>query len=271
MAEEKRSDISTRIIKKAKEFGAHLAGIADVAAVKISPSHDIHQKLDRYRGVGTRPRDNLQPAEIAWPADARSAIIIAIEHPEDKPQLDWWREDYNGGTTGNRTLMTVTDRLCAWLEEEKAIGTKALSYYIERGGIFLKDAAALAGLGCIGKNNMLVTPKFGPRVRLRAMLTYEALPPTEPSDFDPCGNCSMPCRKACPQKAFAGRIYSEKIIGLNALPARNGVYSRDLCNVQMNLDIDNCEETEVEGRDQPQKLVRYCRRCEFSCPVGKPD
>jgi epoxyqueuosine reductase len=271
MAEKSRSDTSTRIIEKAKEFGAHLAGIADVAAVKISPSHYIYEKLDRYRSVGTRHSDNVRPGEVAWPADAKSAIIIAVEHPADKPELDWWRDGYSGGTAGNRILMSVNDRLCAWLEEEKGINTKKLPYFIERGGIFLKDAAAAAGLGCIGKNNMLVTPGFGPRVRLRAILTYEALPSTEPTNFDPCQDCSMPCRKACPQEAFAGQIYSEKEAGLKELPARDGVYSRDLCNIQMNLDIDNCEEIGVEGQDQPQKLVRYCRRCEFSCPIGKPD
>jgi epoxyqueuosine reductase len=270
MAEKRRSDISTRIIEKAKELGADLAGVADVAAVKISPSHYIYGKLDRYRGVGSRHDDNLRPGEVAWPVDASSVIIIAVEHPEDKPELDWWRDGYSGGTAGNRILMSVNNRLCAWLEE-KDIHTQKLIYFIERGGIFLKDAAAVAGLGCIGKNNMLVTPEFGPRVRLRAMLTYEALPPTEPTDFDPCQDCSMPCRKACPQEAFASRIYSGKKVGLKALPARNGVYSRDLCNVQMNLDIDNCKKKGVEGQDQPQKLVRYCRRCEFSCPVGKPD
>ncbi|MEA3231699.1 MAG: hypothetical protein U9Q05_08095 [Thermodesulfobacteriota bacterium] len=57
-----------------------------------------------------------------------------------------------------------------WLEKEKGITAEKLPYHIESGGIFLKDAAALAGLGCIGKNNMLVLMKYGPRVRLRALL-----------------------------------------------------------------------------------------------------
>jgi epoxyqueuosine reductase len=65
-----------------------------------------------------------------------------------------------------------------------------LSYFIETGGIYLKDTAVLAGLGCIGKNNMLVTPELGPKVRLRALLLEEDLTPTGPIDFDPCKN---PC------------------------------------------------------------------------------
>ena len=92
-----------------------------------------------------------------------------------------------------------------------------------------------------------------------------------PSDFDPCKDCSMPCRKACLQEAFRSRIYSEKEFGLDQLPARTGVFSRHLCNVQMELDIDNCEEIKVEGQDEPGKLVRYCRTCELVCPIGKTD
>jgi hypothetical protein len=30
----------------------------------------------------------------------------------------------------------------------------------------------MAGLGCIGKNNLFLTPDFGPEVRLRALFTY---------------------------------------------------------------------------------------------------
>ncbi|MEE9120253.1 MAG: epoxyqueuosine reductase, partial [Syntrophobacteria bacterium] len=73
----------------------------------------------------------------------------------------------------------------------------------------------------------------------------------------------------CPQKAFRSKIYSKKEFGLDQLPARTGAYSRRLCNKQMQLDMDNCEEITVEAQDEPGKLVRYCRACEWACPVGK--
>jgi len=52
----------------------------------------------------------------------------------------------------------------------------------------LKDAAVLAGLGCIGKNNLLLTPEYGSRVRLRAFTIDLVLPSTGPLPFDPCEN-----------------------------------------------------------------------------------
>ena len=259
----------TQIVEKAKEFGACLAGIASVEGLKESPSHIIYVKLEEYEGVGTKKTGKIKPGQVSWPENARSAIVIAVGHPEEKPELDWWKAGYSGGTIGNRILMSISDKVSEWLQEEKGIRTNKLPYHIEHGGIFLKDAAVMAGLGCIGKNNLLVTPAFGPRVRLRAMLTDRVLEGVGPIDFDPCEDCNMPCKKACPQEAFESKIYSEKDFGIDRLPARFVVYSRHCCNIQMELDIDNCKKTGVEGRDEPAKLVRYCRLCELTCPIGK--
>jgi len=269
MKSEISPDITSHIVEKAKEFGASLAGIADVEAVKTSPSHLVYGKLDENKTVGNIETGETNPWEIVWPENAKSVIVIAVLHPEKEPELDWWRDGYTGGTHGNRILMSINSKLSKWLEAEKGITSTQLPYHIEHGGIFLKDAAVMAGLGCIGKNNMLVTTEYGPRVRLRAMLTDVVLHGTGPIDFDPCEDCGMPCRSVCPQKAFGNRMYSEKQFGLDMLPARTGVYSRNLCNVQMERDDENSDKIVVEGQDEPGKLVKYCRRCELACPVGK--
>ena len=269
MKSEITPDITSQIVKKATEFGASLAGIADVEEVKNSPSHFIYGKLDEYKTVGNKEAGEIRPREVVWPENAKSVIVIAVLHREEEPELDWWRDGYTGGTAGNRILMSINSKLSKWLEKEKRIKSTKLPYHIEQGGIFLKDAAVMAGLGCIGKNNMVVTPEYGPRIRLRAMFMDVVLHGTGPIDFDPCEECSMPCRSACPQKAFGKRMYSEKQFGLDMLPARTGVYSRHLCNVQMELDDENSEEIVVEGQDEPGKLVRYCRCCELACPIGK--
>jgi len=264
----RKKNISEQIIEKAKVFGACLAGIANVEALKESPSHFIFGKLDEYKGVGTKKSDKIRTGEIAWPENAKSAIIVAVEHPGKRPELDCWREGYTGGTAGNRILMDINNRLSEWLKEEKGIQTKKLPYHIETGGIFLKDAAVMAGLGCIGKNNLLVTPEFGPRVRLRAMLTDQILTFTGPVDFNPCLDCDILCRKDCPQEAFQEKMYSKKEFGLDKLPARTGLYNRYLCNVQMELDVNNGEKIKAEGQGGPEKWVRFCRICETACPVG---
>ena len=264
-------DITSQIIEKAKEFGASLAGIANVEEVKNSPSNSIYGKLDEYKTVGNIETEEIWPDEIVWPENAKSVIVIAVVHPEKEPELDWWRNWHTGGTHGNRICISINSKLSKWMESEKGITSTKVPYHIEHGGIFLKDAAVLAGMGCIGKNNMAVTPEYGPRVRLRAMLTDVVLHGTGPFDFDPCKECDMPCQKVCPQKAFERNIYSEKQYGLAMLPARTGVYSSHFCNVKIRHDDENSEKIVVKGQDEPGKVVKYCRHCELSCPVGKEE
>ena len=268
MSVQSSKKFAKQLIEKAVELGADLAGIASVQALRKSPSHEIYAKLNDHKSVGSKEGGDIPSGKITWPADAISALIIAIEHSEAKPELDWWQEGYSGGTQGNRLLISTIERLAGWLAKEKGVKTYKLSYFIERSGIFLKDAAVLAGLGCIGKNNILVTPKFGPRVRLRAMFLNVDLPPTGPIDFDPCQECEMPCRGVCPQNAFKEKIYLPKEFGIAQLPGRSSVFSRYLCSIQMEADIDRSQETAVKGKDEATTLIKYCRRCEFACPVG---
>ena len=261
--------ITQQIVKKAKGFGASLAGVANVEEVKNSPSHLIYGKLDEYRTVGNSSTGKIWPGKVVWPENAKSVIVIAVVHSKEEPELDWWRDRLIGGTPGNRILMSINAKLSKWLKSEKGIASTQLPYHIEHGGIFLKDAAVIAGLGCIGKNNMVVTPDYGPRIRLRAMLTDIELEPTSPIDFDPCKDCDMPCQKICPQNALERIIYSENQFGISLVPARTGIYNRKLCNVQMEYDDKKGEKSLDEGQDEPRKSVKYCRRCEMVCPVGK--
>jgi epoxyqueuosine reductase len=156
------------------------------------------------------------------------------------PTLDCW--GVKGGTRANWELMEVCRKLVRHIAGLK-VNAWRLPYHVERGGILLKNAAALCGVGVVGRNNLLVVPGAGPRVRLLSVALEDAsCQPTGPSTFDPCTACSAPCREACPQSAFEG-----------------GAYARPRCSRQMQLD---------EAAASP--LVVYCRRCEVSCIVGQP-
>ncbi len=65
-----------------------------------------------------------------------------------------------------------------------------------------KTAATQAGLGWIGKTALLVSPAFGPRVRLATVFTDMLLVPGVPTVAGRCGRCRA-CVDACP--AGAGR------------------------------------------------------------------
>lgn len=262
-------NIVARIIEQANKMGVSVAGIARFEALKNSPSHTIFEKLDSFDRVRPMDPGDAAPGQTAWPNNAGSAVVIGVEHPEHKPELDWWEDGLLGGTPGNRILMDIAASLSDWLIRETTYKTYKLPYHFEKGGIFLKDAAVMAGLGCIGKNNLFVTPEYGPRVRLRAILLDAALTASGAMEFNPCKDCDMPCRTVCPQAAFQKKIYRNEELRLDELPGRSGVYDRRLCNQQMEMDISSCEKITVKELDKPVKLVKYCRLCEFACPVGK--
>lgn len=255
-----------QILETALENGAHLAGIANMDALTSSPSHSIYTRMGDYSGVGTvRDEETLTSHELFnWPDTVQSVLVIGLAHPENEPELDWW--DGKGGTPGNRQLIDIMKRTRGDLEQNLSIATHKLHYYVEKGGVFLKDAAVLAGLGRIGKNNMLITPQYGPRLRLRALFLDVAVDPTGPVDFDPCSDCNVPCRKVCPEKAMSAKATMfASITTVVDLPARDGSYDRDLCNRRMEKDMSE-RETNANGGETP---VKYCRKCEFICPVGE--
>jgi epoxyqueuosine reductase QueG len=67
-----------------------------------------------------------------------------------------------------------------------------------------KMAATRAGVGWIGKSALLVTPEFGPALRLASLLTDAPLAVGEPITESRCGDC-MVCVKACPGSAIKGQ------------------------------------------------------------------
>ncbi len=251
------------IFSKARSLGADLVGIADFERVKEAPSHELFETIERHRGVGV-PEDP-DPEPSGFPPGAKSLVVIALRHPKSEPRLDWW--DGRKGTPGNRLLIEICGNLASFIESELKIKTHKMPYYVEKGGVFLKDMAVYAGLGCIGKSNLLLTPEFGPRVRLRTLILEEELEPTGPVFYDPCDGCDQPCRKVCPQNAFGEPVFSPIETQMLTLPSRVGDYSRYLCNIQMEKDIEDAGIG--NGKTSPDKSpVKYCRRCEFVCPAG---
>ncbi len=67
-----------------------------------------------------------------------------------------------------------------------------------------KMVAVRAGLGWIGKSSLLVTPEYGPGVRMTTMLTDAPFQTFSGYSESRCGDCML-CVEACPVKAITGR------------------------------------------------------------------
>jgi len=74
-----------------------------------------------------------------------------------------------------------------------------------------KHAGQAAGLGKIGWHSLLITPNFGPRVRLSCCLTEAALEQTNTKMTVECDSCGI-CPDSCPAGALAepqeGELYA---------------------------------------------------------------
>lgn len=268
-SEEQRA-LASLILEKTLAFGADLAGLASVDDLRNGPSEQLFPKMkDHSRDhFAEEITTGLPHGAVLFEEGAKTAVIYAVSHPREKPELDWWCGEIN--PPGNKQLLQISKKLIRYLKENHpGISAWSKRYHVERGGIYLKDAAVAAGLGCIGRNNLLVTPEYGPRVRLRAVLISEALPPTGPRAFDPCAGCAAWCIRGCPERAFSGVLYTEEETGLTYLPGRDGSYSRASCNAQMLKNEDEAETALMpEVSDTPDRIIKYCRRCEMACPVG---
>ena len=264
-------ELAGKILDRVRELGADAAGFAPVELLRSGPSERLFPNMkDRSRDhFAEQITTGLPHGAVLFEEGAKTALIYAVAHPAEKPEMDYWYGEIN--PPGNRILLDISRKLKAYLKETAPeVRMWPKRYHVERGGLYLKDAAVAAGLGVIGRNNLLLHPTLGPRLRLRAVLLDIALPPTGPVDFDPCGTCPGYCRKSCPQNAFAEQVYTEAETGIGRLPGRDGSYFRAACNRQMVLDEETAETVLLpEYGTGPEKLIKYCRACELACPVGR--
>ncbi|MHA1959809.1 MAG: epoxyqueuosine reductase [Candidatus Thorarchaeota archaeon] len=123
----------------------------------------------------------------------------------------------------------------------------------------LKTTAVLCGLGSQGKSSLLITPKYGPRVFLIAVLTSAELKADDPFEEDLCKDCER-CIKACPTNAID--------------PYRPRI---EHCMVY-HLECPASPKVPETVREKTRELIKRptsgsyieCTRCIDVCPIGRP-
>jgi epoxyqueuosine reductase QueG len=114
----------------------------------------------------------------------------------------------------------------------------------------LKAAAVRAGLGVRGLNNLVLTRRFGPRVRFGAVFTDLDLPADQPHQDYYCVSCSQ-CLVACPTGALS--------------PAG---FDRARCIGEFEPDAAMAR-LQREMLDFPTPHTRtQCAECIAACPIG---
>ena len=184
----------------------------------------------------------------------KSALVFAVPHGEQLSLKTYSEEKFEKGLQdAKKVVEEILTQLQKMLDEYK------VKYYIppvaQNNEIDLiapfsfKFAAVNAGLGWIGKNDVVITEKYGPRVRLSAILIDEQF---DYGDKILNSNCPESCRKcvdACPHKALHNVQWN-----INSL--RNDIIDYKLCNERRSLYI------KTHGRKNA------CGLCMVACPFG---
>ncbi|MGC1390417.1 MAG: 4Fe-4S double cluster binding domain-containing protein [Bacteroidales bacterium] len=115
-----------------------------------------------------------------------------------------------------------------------------------------KVVATRAGLGWIGKTDLFISRKFGPRLRLVSiLLKIPVKPKSDPINKSLCGSCNI-CVDICPAKAANGKLWDITV-------DRDEFYDPWKCR-------DQCTEF---GRTRLGIDARICGICVAACPVGQ--
>jgi len=184
------STLTEQIKAYAISLGADLVGVAD---------------LEQVKGIPTIPANLLTPY--------RYAVIIGIAYSYDvfEQIIDGPTPLYSKQqTSANGTL----DQMSFFIQKKiAAAGYRALaqpaSLVMDKENwmpnVSTKALARAAGLGWLGKNLLLITPEYGSRVRMAAILTDAPLEAGSPMT-NHCGECAR-CQEACPAGAIRGAYW----------------------------------------------------------------
>lgn len=171
----------------AKSLGADLVGIADLAMVK---------------GIETIPAGLLEKFTHAV-VIAFQVSPVVFAHIDNEP-TPLYAQQYSAI---NQLLDQINLRLQSKILSSgyQALALPA-SQTVDRerhmGHISSKALAVAAGLGWQGKSLLLVTPQYGPRIRIACLLTDAPLI-ADDTLANRCGNC-LKCKEACPAQAING-------------------------------------------------------------------
>jgi epoxyqueuosine reductase QueG len=197
----KPQDLKDHIMRFARAQGADIIGFAPV---------------ERWVKAGEVPPD-FYPQSL-WPP-ARTVIVLGLEMPlpivETTPSI-LHMELYR---TANRKLDLLAYEMTRHLNR---LGHA--SFFFPRDGFSsmkaLREknlaafshvlAAKYAGLGTIGASHCLLTPEFGPRVRLVSVFTAARIPADPVQDEELCIKCGA-CAACCPKHAITMR--EDKVVG----------------------------------------------------------
>ena len=206
------------LIEGAKQAGFPLAGALDLDRV-LPRGGALEKHVERFdRWLGNdyagdmkyleRGRDRRADPRLVFPS-AQSILCVAIPYPrrsagapslKDGPRYARYlrNRDYH---------LEISEKLESFMhglnQDLLATGRKGLNWKVcvDTSAVLERTWAALAGLGWIGKNTLLIHPKLGSYLFLAEVLIDTKVDRGPVPISNLCGHCDR-CLKSCPTGAF---------------------------------------------------------------------
>lgn len=229
-------DFTNQLLELARSLGATLVGIADLKLLSTLKTH---------------------PSNLL--GNFKYAISVAVSLPKNVFTLiteespgELYAHAYR---TANMLLDQITFQLAEKITEygynaQPIPASMVIDEKSATGHVSHKAFARAAGLGWIGRNTLLITPEYGPRVRLATVLTDMPLKSGKPLE-NRCGECTK-CIDACPVRALKPSNFKDYPVD------RNEVF-----------DVEKCYSRLKEISKLPNIEEQICGICIKVCPVGK--
>lgn len=181
--------------------------------------------------------------------EAKTIISIAFPYNTFENTIDNGFSIYTKGEDYHKVLFKYLDSIIKYIE---SLGGKALGF-VDSNSLPERYIAYLAGIGTIGKNNMIITKKYGSFVFLSEIITDLDIGNIDKGVFSniklykDCKDCDI-CLKECPTKSI-NNFKRNPNICLSYLTQK-----KDLKDNEMNL---------LKGR------IFGCDSCQNKCPKNE--
>lgn len=186
-------------------------------------------------------------AVVRLPLDSKTIIMCAFPYLVREPKGVIKNLSYYASVPDyHRVVMSILKNLSEDLAQR--FPNYQFEPFVDSSPIREVRASQLAGLGCVGKNGLLITKEYGSYVFLGEIVTNMSIYTTQHTDV--CVGCGK-CQKDCPTNSILDGSICEDTC-LSAITQKKG----ELFSSEKSLMIDN-------------HTVWGCDKCQLVCPMNK--
>ncbi|GIM29408.1 (Fe-S)-binding protein [Clostridium polyendosporum] len=196
-------DLRENIMSFCNKLGLDLVGFTECRVF-----HELRSFYENRKATGLE--NEFEEEEIEkrinpkhYMDEGKTIISIAFPYLHGVDYVDNGFSVYTRGQDYHVLVKKYLNKICDYIE---SLGGKAISF-VDSNTLPERYIAYLCGLGFIGKNNMLITEKYGSYVFLGEIITDMQIPSSTKRqfhdilEFKECKSCEI-CFNECPTKSI---------------------------------------------------------------------